>query len=166
MFSVVAYDCCCFRLFYILKSFSSTFQTPTALHSHHVLPGSVISRRHLHCDGFNYQSGDILYFSDSQQIPWKDPNSQMNRSNCKKHYISAVYLPSSSSEPQSSIVVQILLKTHRWATLLYWVTCSFITMSTHTVVYFGSILHTRAPNVDSSAADNSPQEIHCFLLFV
>ncbi len=48
---------------------------------------------------------------------------------------------SSSSVPWSSTVVQKLLKTCRWATLLHWMTCSFITMNTNTIVYFDSIPH-------------------------
>lgn len=31
---------------------------------------------------------------------------------------------------------------HHWGTLLHWVTCSFIDMNAHTVVYFVSITHT------------------------
>ncbi len=49
---------------------------------------------------------------------------------------------SSSSAPYSSSVIQKLLRTHQWTTLLEWLTCSFITMNTHTVVYLDSIPHT------------------------
>ncbi len=66
-----------------------------------------------------------------------------------------------------------LLKTHQWATLLHWVTCSYHHEHTHCsllrlkpayTVLLPQIF-TRAPNVDPSAAENSPQQMHCFLMF-
>ena len=58
------------------------------------------------------------------------------------------------SVPQMSIVVQSLLKTHKWVTLLLWVTCSSVTdKHGHCRVvfffFFKSILHT------PSAAENT-----------
>lgn len=51
-----------------------------------------------------------------------------------------------SSLSQSFSVFQILLKTNQWATLLQWVTCSFITKSLLPVVFLRS---------------NNPKYIHC-----
>ena len=67
---------------------------------------------------------------------------------------------------------QKLLKT-QWFILLHWVSCSFFTMNTHALVYLDSVpcthtvlmllILTTPPNVDYSAAENSPGQSHRFL---
>ncbi len=52
-----------------------------------------------------------------------------------------------------------LLKTHHWATLLYWVTCFFITMNTNTVVYFESFPHPAVRNTHCQMCVNPPMKI-------
>ena len=62
----------------------------------------------------------------------------------------------------------------QWVTPLYWVTCSFINMNTLSFILTQSCTHSpaarnthKSSNVDSSTAENSPQQIHHFLcLFV
>lgn len=86
----------------------------------------------------------------------------------KSHLFTSIVLfcvlpdTSSSSVPQRSIVVQKKrLETHEWVTLLLCVTRFFII--SYSLFRLTQIL-TRAPNLDTSAGENSPQQIHCSLL--
>ncbi len=93
------------------------------------------------CTRKSHEADDILHFSYYQQIPWKDKNQQWicpTTKYClsiKAWYIFFFCAKELHCYPKS-------IKIHQWATLLHWVTCSFITMNTHTVVYFDSIPHT------------------------
>ncbi len=55
----------------------------------------------------------------------------------------------SASVPHNSVFVQ-KIETHQWATSFNLVTCSFITMSTRTEVYFKYPTYTDGPNTSQS----------------
>ncbi len=89
---------------------------------------------------FKDEVGSILQFFFFYKSQTQDQNQQ-SIDPTNKYYLCIQnltrLLPLSHRAPLLS-----KLKTHQWATLLHRLTCSFITMNTHTVVYFVSILHT------------------------
>lgn len=66
---------------------------------------------------------------------------------------------------RSPLVSKNYKKTHYWALLLHWLTCSFITIKIGTVLYSESSPHPPSCCREySRAADYSPQEMHHLLL--
>ncbi len=69
-----------------------------------------------------------------------------------------------SSMPKNyHVTITDNLKKNQLVKWSHCVTCSSITMSTHTVVKLDSIPHKllRAPNLDKSTGENSPKQMHC-----
>ena len=89
--------------------------------------------------GLRDKSGNIPCFSSCQNTAsCAEPNQQQMLVSLFIVCVSkAWYLI-----PPAPLWCKKLLKTHQWATPLYWVTRSFVSMNTRAVVYFDSIPHT------------------------
>lgn len=84
---------------------------------------------------------NMLYVFYCQQIQWVDPYQQHQSYHTNTYWvciISLLYLLPLGA-PLSSIK---WLKTHQRATLLHRVTCSFITMSTHTSLFWFNAIYS------------------------